>query len=58
MKTFTEIKEAIKLCLNSYDYCKKCPYYVKDIEVCTRDLVSDINDIIDEYERLKNENNK
>lgn len=55
MKTFTEIKEAIKLCLNSYDYCKKCPYYVKDIEVCTRDLVSDINDIIDEYERLKNE---
>lgn len=58
MKTFTEIKKALKLCINSYDYCIFCPYYVKNIKRCTHDLMKDIIEIINEYERLLNENNK
>lgn len=58
MKTFIEIKEALKLCVCSYDFCKQCPYYVGNIEECTNNLTKDIIKIINDYERLKNENNK
>lgn len=67
MKTFTEIKEAVKTCICDYNNCRVCPYYVeptldidflKSIDSCTHNLTKDIIEIIDEYERLKNENNK
>ena len=58
MKTFSEVKKALKLCIDSYDLCTYCPYYVKNIEKCTQNLTNDIIEIIKEYERLKNENNK
>lgn len=56
MKTLTDIKKALKLCVDSYDLCKLCPYYVKNIERCTHKLTKDIIKIINEYERLKMKN--
>ena len=58
MKTFSEVKKALKLYIDSYDLCTYCPYYVKNIEQCTQNLTNDIIEIIKEYERLLNENNK
>ena len=69
MKTFNEIKEALKTCVCDYNNCRVCPYYVKptldidfskSIDMCTQNLTKDIIKIIDDYERLKkkNENNK
>jgi hypothetical protein len=67
MKTFIEIKEALKICICDYNNCRVCPYYVKStldidflksMDMCTQNLTKDIIEIIDEYERLKNENNK
>jgi hypothetical protein len=54
MKTLTEIKKAIDLCLNSTNCGTECPYL--RIGFCTKELTSDIIKIIDEYEKLKTKN--